>query len=223
MAITTTGFQAPATKREGLKPSVYENIILIGADETPILKLIGTSSVKGIEHSWLTDSLAAPKKNAQLEISDFDDQIKSSVQKTSNAVQIFTSNVSVSRSMQAVATYGGKELERETAKRAKEHKLDMEYAIFGLGRDADVKTSLINLQANSWSDLKTAKASQPKKFTTSPTLKTTSNLKNYLAKIGFIKRQIREFRSKFMQTKKPLQNKSFCKKDDIFSMKLKGY
>ena len=123
MAITTTGFQAPATKREGLKPSVYENIILIGADETPILKLIGTSSVKGIEHSWLTDSLAAPKKNAQLEISDFDDQIKSSVQKTSNAVQIFTSNVSVSRSMQAVATYGGKELERETAKIAKEHKL----------------------------------------------------------------------------------------------------
>ena len=139
MAITTTGFQAPATKREGLKPSVYENIILIGADETPILKLIGTSSVKGIEHSSLTDSLAASKKNAQLEIFDFDDQIKSSVQKTSNAVQIFTSNVSVSRSMQAGATYGGKELERETAKRAKEHKLDMEYAIFGLGRDADVK------------------------------------------------------------------------------------
>ena len=64
-------------------------------------------------------------------------------------MQIFTSNVSVSRSMQAVATYGGKELERETAKRAKEHKLDMEYAIFSLGRDADVKTSLINLQVNS--------------------------------------------------------------------------
>ena len=103
MAITTTGFQAPATKRKGLRPSVYENIILIGADETPILKLIGTSSVKGIEYSSLTDSLAAPKKNAQLEISDFDDQIKSSVQKTSNAVQIFTSNVSVSRSMQAAA------------------------------------------------------------------------------------------------------------------------
>ena len=39
--------------------------------------------------------------------------------------------------MQAVATYGGKELERETAKKAKEHKLDMEYALFGLGRDAD--------------------------------------------------------------------------------------
>ena len=38
------------------------------------------------------------------------------------AVQIFTSNVSVSRSMQAMATYGSKGLERETAKRAKEQK-----------------------------------------------------------------------------------------------------
>ena len=50
MAITTTGFQTPATKREGLKPSVYDKIILIGADETPMLSLIGTSSVKGIEY-----------------------------------------------------------------------------------------------------------------------------------------------------------------------------
>ena len=33
MAITSTGYQAPATSREGLKPSVYDKIILIGADE----------------------------------------------------------------------------------------------------------------------------------------------------------------------------------------------
>lgn len=109
MAITTTGYQTPATSREGLKPSVYDKIILIGPDETPILSLIDTSDVKGIEHSWLTDTLAAPGKNAQLEISDFNDTRKSTVQKTSNATQIFTSPVSVSRSMQAVATYGGKD------------------------------------------------------------------------------------------------------------------
>ena len=59
MAITTTGYQTPATSREGLKPSVYDKIILIGPDETPILSMIGTSEVKGIEHSWLTDTLAA--------------------------------------------------------------------------------------------------------------------------------------------------------------------
>ena len=33
-------------------------------------------------------------------------------------------------------------MERETAKRAKEHKRDMEYALFGLGRDTDTKTSI---------------------------------------------------------------------------------
>lgn len=142
MAITSTGFQAPATKREGLKPSVYDSIILIGADDTPILSMIGTSPVTNTEHSWLTDTIAPPKKNAQLEISDFSDDRKSTIQKTTDSVQIFTTNISVSYTMQKVATYGGKEMERETAKRAKEHKRDMEYALFGLGRDNDVKTSV---------------------------------------------------------------------------------
>ena len=66
MAITSTGYQAPATSREGLKPSVYDKIILIGPDETPILSLIDTSDVKGIEHSWLTDTLAAQTHEEQV-------------------------------------------------------------------------------------------------------------------------------------------------------------
>lgn len=37
MAITTTVYQTPATSREGLKPSVYDKIILIGADVDPRL------------------------------------------------------------------------------------------------------------------------------------------------------------------------------------------
>ncbi|MDA3056428.1 MULTISPECIES: SU10 major capsid protein [unclassified Campylobacter] len=142
MAITSTGFQSPATKRVGLKPSVYDKIILIGADETPLLSKIGTSSVKGIMHSWITDNIAKPKKNAQAEISDFDDTRKSTKQETTNAVQILTTPIMVSKTMQKVATYGGKELEYETAKRAKEHKLDIEYALFGLGRDNNPKKSV---------------------------------------------------------------------------------
>ena len=82
MAITSTGYQAPATSRQGLKPSVYDKIILIGADETPILSMIGTSEVKGIEHSWLTDTQGAPKKNPNLGISTFADTEKRTVKKT---------------------------------------------------------------------------------------------------------------------------------------------
>ena len=142
MAITSTGYQAPATKRVGLKPSVYDKIILIGADDTPLLSAIGTSKVQNISHSWLTDRIASPKKNAQLEISDFAGEGKSTKQETTNAVQIITSEVMVSKTMQKVATYGGKELEYETTKKAKEHKRDIEYALFGLGRDDDVKQSV---------------------------------------------------------------------------------
>ncbi|AQW81368.1 SU10 major capsid protein [Campylobacter pinnipediorum] len=142
MAITSTGFQSPATARVGLVPSVYDKIMIVGADETPLLAKLGKSKVTGITHSWLIDHLADPKKNAQKEISDFDETMKSTKQQQTNAVQIFKTEVAVSRTMQAVKTYGGKELENETGKRAKEHKLDMEYALFGLGRNSDVKTSV---------------------------------------------------------------------------------
>ncbi|MDL0089676.1 hypothetical protein NYG85_09925, partial [Campylobacter sp. PS10] len=36
----------------------------------------------------------------------------------------------------------GKELEHEISKAAKEHKLDIEYALLGLGRDSNVKLSV---------------------------------------------------------------------------------
>lgn len=142
MAYTSTGYQAPATSREGLVPSVYDKIIRIGAEETPLMSLIGKSSVSNINHSWLIEEIEAPAKNAQLEISDFNDTTKNDLQKQTNAVQILTTNVSISRTMKAVKTYGGKELPRLTSKRAIKHKLDMEYALFGLGRDASVKVSV---------------------------------------------------------------------------------
>ncbi len=142
MSITSTGYQAPATERVGLIPSVYDSVVTVGSGETPILNLIDNSIVKGIEHSWITDKLGDPKKNANLEISDFAHDGKSTKQKTTNAVQIFINNVQVSKTMTAVSTYGGKELEHEVAKKAKEHAKDMEYSLFGLGRDANVKTSV---------------------------------------------------------------------------------
>ena len=143
MAITSTGFDDRVTdKRVGLKSSVYDKIILIGAEETPLMKMIGTSPVRAIEHSWIIDSISEPKKNAQLEISDFVGTGKSTKQKRTNSVQIFTTEVMVSETMQSVATYGGKELEQEVSKKAKEHKKDIEYSLFGLARDTDVKKSV---------------------------------------------------------------------------------
>ena len=142
MAFTSTGYQSPATSREGLIPSVYDKIIMLGWDETPILTKIGTSSVKGIEHSWLIDSIGDPTRTPQLEISDFAGAGKSTLQKRTNSVEIFTDEVMISEDMKAIATYGGKELPRETEKKAKEHKKRFEKMILGIGRDASAKVSV---------------------------------------------------------------------------------
>ena len=142
MAITSTGYQSPATSREGLKPSVLDQVIQIGAYDTPILSKAGRSSVTSLTHSWITDHIGSPAKNAKLEISDFVGDQKSTKQKTTNAVQIFTEDVMVSKSMQKMATYGGNELAYEVAKKAKKHALDLEYSFWGLGRDASLYTSV---------------------------------------------------------------------------------
>lgn len=142
MAITSTGYQSPATSREGLIPSVYNDIIQIGSSETPILSKIGTSVVKGIDHSWIIDPIGDPTRTPQLEVSGFTGAQKSTKMKRSNAVEIATDEVMVSTDAKALATYGGKELPYEVTKKAKEHKKRFEKMILGIGRDANIKTSV---------------------------------------------------------------------------------
>lgn len=142
MAITSTGYQAPAIERVGLKPSVLDKIIMLGDFETPIMSKVGRCSVASLKHAWITDKFKQPKYNAHLEITGFDTTAASTKQKTENAIQIFKDEVFVSDSMQKIATYGGNELAHETGKVGKEHAKDLEYSFFGLGRDANAQLSV---------------------------------------------------------------------------------
>lgn len=142
MAITSTGYEAPATARVGLKPSVLDKIIMLGDFETPIMAKAGRCKINSLKHAWITDKFKAPKYNAHLEVTGFDTTAASTKQKTENAVQIFKDEVFVSDSMQQIATYGGNELAHETGKVGKEHAKDLEYSFFGLGRDADPRLSV---------------------------------------------------------------------------------
>ena len=149
--LTSNSFTAPATSNVKLKPSVYEKIIQVGATETPLLTKIGTSSVKSpLLHSWISDTFEKPKFNANDEISEFKGETKNTAQKTSNATQIFITEAMVSDALMKANQYGGNEMAYQIGKKAKEHKLDMEYAILGLGRDKDVKKSVFKeyIQAN---------------------------------------------------------------------------
>ena len=144
MAFLSTGGNVnPSTQANvGIRESLYESIIQTGADETPLLSLIGTSNVTALKHSWIIDKLANPTRNPMLEISDFTGDGVSTKQKKENAIEIKTDDIIVSKSMQKMKMYGGKELEYQTAKKAKEHALGLEMAMLGLGRDADAKVSV---------------------------------------------------------------------------------
>lgn len=143
MPLYSNSFTAPMSENVKLHESIYETIKIIGADETPLLSKIGTSSVKNpLQHSWLTDTLGAPKKNANAEITGLEEDTQNTVQKTSNALQIFKTEIMISEALMHAKQYGGNEMSYQTGKKAKEHKMDMEYALFGLGRDTDVKKSV---------------------------------------------------------------------------------
>lgn len=142
MAITSTGYQAPATSREGLVPSVYDKVIQIGWSDTPILNKIGTSTVTGIKHYWIIDPIGDPTRAPKLEVSEFSENVKSTKQRRENAVEIFINDVFVSKDMLKIKTYGGKEEAYEVAKQAKQHTKRFEQMILGIGRDIDPKVSV---------------------------------------------------------------------------------
>lgn len=144
MAITSTGFEAPATAREGLKPSVYDNILLVGRRDCPLINLIGSETITNpIRHSWHIDTLRDPINEPKEEIHELVSGTKSTVQKNSNAVQILTTVWEVSESMEKAQEYGKQNpKDREKGKRAIEHANNLEYALFGLGHDTDAKVSV---------------------------------------------------------------------------------
>jgi hypothetical protein len=142
MAITSTGYQAPATERVGLVKDIYDKITQYGWDDTPLLNAIGRQNVTGIDHSWIIDPLITPTRNPKLEISDFTGDDKSTKQLRTNSVEIFIDEVMISRTMEQVKTYGGKELEYELSKRVKSHKKRLEQMILGIGRNSNSKVSV---------------------------------------------------------------------------------
>ena len=125
----------------GNKPSVLDLVKLRGAWDTPLFSSFKSGKALQINHSWLTDSLRAYKDNAQLEISDTQVYSAGTKSLNTNTMQIFTTDVKVSKSQQATATYGAKSLQHELMKSAKEHAMDIEFALLGLGNQTSTTTN----------------------------------------------------------------------------------
>lgn len=125
----------------GNKPSVLDLVRLQGAWDNPLLAMFGGGSVTATKHEWITDTIRAEKDNAQVEISNTADYSSGSKVRLSNEAQILTTDVKISKSQQAVSTYGQKALAHELSKGSKEHGRDIEYALLGLGNQTVTATN----------------------------------------------------------------------------------
>lgn len=114
-----------------VKEDLSSIISMISPEETPFVTAIGKTKATATKHEWLQDTLAAANKdNAAAEGADASDSTLAPTVRLSNVAQIFTKDVRVSGTLQAVSTAGtSDELARQIAKAGKEIKRDIEAAL----------------------------------------------------------------------------------------------
>lgn len=123
------------------KPSIVDAIIKQGVATAPLLQMIGTGSISAPKHSWLNDRYADAKDNAQLELSDLDENVTPTKTKTDNVAQIIKNEIGVTTRQMQMSQYGEKEWAYQVGKKGKEHLKDVEYALLGLGHTTGVETA----------------------------------------------------------------------------------
>ena len=114
----------------GLAEDVEDIIFNISPTDTPLLTMAKRKKVTAINHQWQTDSLAAAGANRSIEGDDSTYATASPTTMLSNYAQIAKKTVIVSGTADAVRKYGRKEeFAYQIAKKGKELKRDMEFAI----------------------------------------------------------------------------------------------
>lgn len=115
-------------KKEDIEDIIYD----ISPTDTPFLSSIGTSKAKATVHQWQQDKLDAPAANKAVEGAVAGTAAATDTTLKSANTQIFKKVVEVSGTAQAIGLYGrADELARLVAKKGKEMKRDIEYAMVG--------------------------------------------------------------------------------------------
>lgn len=114
------------------KPSIIDSIILQGVYKTPFLEWFGRGKVNAPKHSWFIDRYRNAAANANLEITDIQENTVDTKQMVDNVTQIIKNEFGLSRKELDNARYGKKEWDYRIAKVGKEHVKDIEYALLGL-------------------------------------------------------------------------------------------
>jgi hypothetical protein len=116
----------------GLAEDVEDVIFNISPTETPVFSMAKRIKATAVNHQWQTDSLAAVAVNRAVEGDDSTYATAAPTVMLSNYTQISKKTVMVSGTADAVRKYGRKEeFAYQMAKKGRELKRDIEYAIVG--------------------------------------------------------------------------------------------
>lgn len=115
-------------KREDLIDVIYN----ISPYDTPFMSAIGKGTADAITHEWQTDDLRAGAANKRIEGEDATIKAGSFTEMLSNYCQISDETLQVTGTADRVKKAGRKnEMAYQLAKKSKELKLDIEYALVG--------------------------------------------------------------------------------------------
>lgn len=119
-----------AGSREDLSDIIYD----VSPTETPFLTMAKKGKADGTYHEWLTDELAAPTKNANVE-GKVAEPVKAGPRtRIGNYCQILEKTASVAGSLESVKKAGVKsEMAYQVTRRMKEIKRDLEATLVGSG------------------------------------------------------------------------------------------
>lgn len=114
----------------GIREDLSDVIYNISPTETPVMTMIGRGKATQTNHEWQTDALSAAATNRAIEGDDASYVTMVPTVRINDYTQIFTKAIVLSGTSDSVNTAGRKsELSYQLAKRSKEMKRDMEYAI----------------------------------------------------------------------------------------------
>lgn len=128
MAVPTSTFQRHQAigTREDLADVIYD----VSPAETPFLSNVGKVSAKNVLHEWQTDVLATAAANKQVEGDDISNNAVTPTVRIGNYTQILAKTVQISGTQESVDKAGrAGEMAYQMARRAKELKLDLEFAL----------------------------------------------------------------------------------------------
>jgi hypothetical protein len=113
----------------GNREDLIDLITNISPTKTPVLSMTGSARATSVLHEWLTDALAAPTANAQVEGDDASGATITPATRLTNQCQILRKNYVISETQEAVDKAGrSSEVGYQTQKAMKELATDIEYA-----------------------------------------------------------------------------------------------